>query len=552
MIFQCNRRGRGVSKQALTPRLRKMSSILLENKILDLQDKEAANNSFFDTEYLKADLKRRSVRGGIATMVGQTGKFLIRVASVVVLARLLTPAEFGLVAMVTVVTEFILMFKDMGLSTATIQWAEVNHDQISTLFWINAGIGVALAMLTASLAPAISWFYKEPLLTPVTVALATGLIFGGLTIQHEALLKRNMRFAALAAIDVTSMGTGVTTGIVAACLGAGYWSLVFMQVATSAAMAIGVWIVSGWRPGWPRLHSGIRSMLNFGWNIVAFRVVNYFARYADNILLGRFRGAVVLGLYNRAYSILLLPLNQITWPITSVAMPALSRIQGDPRRYASYYIKSVQFLSFICMPLVVLLAVCSKSVVNIMLGSQWTGASRIFQILAITAFIQPASSTAGVVLLSLGRSGRILKFGIFNSSFIVLSFVVGVRWGAIGVAAAYAIANYVILFPSLWYCFRGTPITVSAFMRAIARPTIASLVMALMLLLANFLLGNQPDIVVIGVSLLIGLSVYLGVWILMPGGLNILSNFYEYIKLIFPKNMNSKEFTDERRVENGP
>jgi O-antigen/teichoic acid export membrane protein len=492
-------------------------------------------NDFFDTTHLKADLKGQSIRSGTATMFGQVIKFLIRMASVALLARLLKPGDFGLVAMVTVVTEFILMFKDMGLSTATIQRDEVNHDQISTLFWINTGIGLALAMLTVTLAPAIAWFYHEPRLRPVTVALAMGFVFGGLTIQHEALLKRNMRFAAVATIEVTSMATGVTTAIVAACFGARYWSLVCMQVATSATMAIQVWIASGWRPGWPRLHSGIRSMLSFGWNIVGFRLVNYFARNVDGILLGRFWGAGVLGLYNRAHSILMLPLSNITWPMTSVAMPALSRIQDDPRRYASYYTKAVQFLSFICMPLIVLLAVCSKSVINIMLGSQWTGASRIFQILAITAFIQPVSSTTAVVLLSLGLSGRLLKFGIFNSLFIVLSFAIGIRWGAIGVAAAYAVANYGILFPSLWYCFRKTPITISAFMRAIARPTIATLMMALVLLLANLLLGNQPDIAVVGLSLVVGLPVYLGMWALMPGGMQILRDLSGYITLILIK-----------------
>ena len=511
-----------------------MMELTLKKEKPESSSKQAVAD-LFDTEYLKSDLRGRSIRGGAATMSGQAVKFVIRMASIAVLARLLTPEEFGLVAMVTVVTEFILMFKDMGLSTATIQRAEVNHAQISTLFWVNTAIGFVLSVLTAALAPVITWFYGDPRLTAVTVALATGLVLGGLTIQHEALLKRKMRFGALAVIDVISMATGVATGIVLALLKAGYWSLVFMQLSTSATYAIWIWIVSGWRPGQPRLHSGIRPMLNFGWNIVGFRLVNYFARYTDTILLGRFRGAAVLGLYNRAHSIMMLPLSNITWPITTVAMPALSRIQDDQRRYASYYTKAIQFLSFICMPLIVILAVCSKSVINIMLGSQWTGASRIFQILAITAFIQPVSSTTGLVLLSLGRSGRLLKFGIFNSLFIVLSFVVGVRWGAIGVAAAYAVANYVILFPSLWYCFRLTPVSTAVFLHGIARPTVASLVMASIVLLAQPFLVNQPNIAIIGISFIIGLFAYLLVWTLMPGGLQTLRGFVDYIALIFPK-----------------
>jgi len=492
-------------------------------------------NGIFDTEYLKTDLKGRSIRGGAATMFGQGAKIFVRMGAMVVLARLLTPGEYGLVGMVTPITEFILMFRDMGLSTATIQRADINHSQISTLFWINVAVGLLLAAVTAALAPAIAWFYGEPQLTRVTLVLAMGLLLGGLTIQHQALLRRHMHFAALAAIEVTSMFVGAATAIVAAWLGAGYWALVFMQLATSVAMAAGVWAASGWRPGRPRLRCGVRSMVNFGRDIIGFRMVNYFALNSDKILLGRLSGKVVLGLYGRAYGIMAMPISQITWPMTSVAMPALSRVQDDPEKYRSYYIQLVQLLSFVSMPLVVLLAVCSKSVVNLVLGDQWVGAGRIFQILAIAAFIQPVSSTTIVVLLSLGQSGRLLKFGIFNSSVLVLSFAVGVRWGAVGVAAAYAAAIYIILFPGLWYCFRKTPVTVAAFLRAIARPTTASLVTALMILSVHPYLLKLPDIGIVGISFVIACLTYLLVWILMPGGTQVLRDFAGYVRLLYPK-----------------
>ena len=485
-------------------------------------------------------------------MFGQIVKVGVRVGSMAVLCRLLTPAEYGLVGMVLPITEFVLMFKDMGLSTATIQRAEVNHAQISTLFWVNLGIGVVLAAITAALAPLIALYYGESGLIPVTLVLSVGLAIGGLAIQHQALLKRHMRFAALAVVEVGSMAVGFGTAIVAAVLGAGYWSLVLMHLAIPGAMAVGVWVAAGWRPGWPSLRCGVRSMLNFGRNVIGFRMVNYFARNSDKILIGRFCGPNVLarrytlGLYGRAYSLLTMPLSQITWPINSVALPALSRIQDDPERYSGYYARLIQLLSFITMPLVVFLAICSKSVINVVIGGQWTEASRIFQVLAVTAFIQPVSSTAGIVLLSLGRSGRLLKFGIFNSSFIVLGFVVGLKWGAVGVAAGYAIASYVILLPGLWYCFRGTPVTVAASLRAIGRPIAASLVTALAIISVQSYLPELPDIAVVGISFGVAVCAYFLVWISMPGGIRILRDFADYIALLYPKKKN--DASDQRSV----
>jgi len=503
-------------------------------------------NGIFDTEYLKTDLKGRSIRSGAATMSGQAAKFVIRVASMVVLARLLTPEEYGLVGMVVPLTEFVLMFRDMGLSAATIQKAQISHAQVSTLFWINVGIGVVLAMITAALAPVIAWYYGEPELIPITLVSAIGFILGGLAIQHESLLKRQMRFGAVAVIEVASVSVGIVTAIVSALLGAGYWALVLWNLAISVTATIGVWTASGWRPGWPSLRCGVRSMLDFGRDVIGFRVVNYFARQSDKILLGRFHGKFVLGLYGRAHNLLTSPLSQITWPITTVAMPVLSRIQDDRRRYASYYTRLVQLLSFVTMPMVVFLAVCSKSVISLMLGAQWAGASRIFQILAAAAFIQPLSATAGIVLLSLGRTARLFKYGIFHSVAVVLGFAIGVRWGAVGVAAGYTVAEYAVLFPALWYCLRGTPVTVGTVARAIGRPVAASLAAVLAIMPVQGYLSGLPDIAIVGLCFVIASAAYLVVWIAIPGGIQVLRDFGGYVTLVFPKK--GSEGSNERRT----
>jgi O-antigen/teichoic acid export membrane protein len=466
-------------------------------------------------------------------MAAQGAKFFLRMGSTVVLARLLTPADYGLIAMVAVVTNFVMMFKDMGLSMATVQKAEIDHHQISTLFWINVVISLVIMMIMAALAPVVAWFYGEPELTLITLSLAGTFIFSGLTIQHQALLRRQMHFGKLAVIEIASMFSSVIAAIISAWYGAGYWALVIMQLVMAVTITIGVWFACDWRPGLPKRGTGVRRMLAFGRNITSFNLINYFARNSDKILVGRFCGSGILGLYSKAYNLLMLPISQICGPLTSVAVPALSRIQDDPKRYTSYYTKLILLISFISMPLMVFLAICSKSIIHVLLGKQWLGVSSIFQILAITAFIQPVSTTVGLVLLSLGQSGRFLRFGIFNSLVIVTSFAVGLRWGAIGVASAYAVANYLILFPTLWYCFRLTPISIAIFLKAIARPAIASLTMGLAISLAYPFLGNQPGIVVISACFVIGLFVYLLAWTLIPGGIQTLRDFVRYIRLIF-------------------
>jgi len=461
-------------------------------------------------------------------MTAQVAKFLLQTGSTVILARLLTPQDYGLVAMVTAITGFVALFKDMGLSFATIQKHEINHAQVSTLFWINVAVSIALALVLAAIAPIISWFYSEPKLIYITLALAGTFIFSGLTVQHQALLRRQMRFVTLAMIEIGSVAIGVITGIVLAWHGAGYWALVGLSAAMALSNVVLVWIFCEWCPGLPVRGAGVRSMLAFGSHLTGFDTVNYFARTLDQILLGRFWGANVLGLYSRAYSIMMLPIIQVRGPLNAVAIPALSHIQDDPIRYKKYYIKLVTLIAFITMPLMVFLFFCAVRVIHLLLGDQWSGVVNIFKILCVTAFIQPVGTTWGIVLISLGQSKRYLTWGIVNSIFVVISFVLGLPWGAIGVAATYTIASYVMLVPTLWYCFRRTPVSITDFFSAISRPLVASLCMGTVIFTGYLFLRNHSDIMVIGVCFILGLLSYLSVWALMPGGVQTLRELVSY------------------------
>jgi len=433
-------------------------------------------NNFFDTEHIEVDLKGRSIRGGAVTMVAQGMRFFLQMGSTVVLARLLTPQDFGLIAMVTAVTGFVVMFKDMGLSMATVQKDEINHGQISTLFWINVVLSLGVMLVIAALAPAIAWFYGEPRLTWITLALGGAFIFGGLTIQHQALLRRNMHFGTLALIGIISMLAGIVAAIIAAWYGAGYWALVIMQLTGAITGAIAVWVACGWRPGLPVRRSGVREMLAFGGNLTGFNVLNYFARNADNLLIGKFWGSGQLGLYSKAYGLLTLPIRQIKGPIAAVAIPALSRLQNEPDQYRRYYYRAMSTIAFITMPLVAMLAALSHEIITIVLGKQWTDSAIIFKVFAFAAFCQPIWSSVGWIYTSLGQTKRLMRWGLVMVPLIVLSFVIGLPWGALGVATSYTVCFLcLIMVPSFWYAFRYSPINLTGLFSSIRCPLVLGL-----------------------------------------------------------------------------
>jgi PST family polysaccharide transporter len=465
-------------------------------------------------------------------MISQVVKFSLQTVSTVVLARLLTPNDYGLVAMVTAITGFIALFQDMGLSSATIQRANITHSQVSDLFWLNTAVSLALALILGGCATIISRFYDEPRLTRITLVLAGTFVLSGLAIQHRALLSRQMRFAKMALVDIGSASIGIATGIVMALYGAEYWALVGMSATGSLSSTILVWVFCTWRPNLPVRGAGIVPMLKFGGYITGFDMVNYFARNLDSILLGRFWGANVLGFYSRAYTLMMLPITQVRAPLSAVALPALSHINDDPVRYRRCYIKLITLIAFITMPIMAFLSVCADQVIYLLLGSQWSGAAGVFRILCINAFIQPTMGTAGLVTISLGQSKRYFGIGTIDAMIIAFSFALGLFWGAVGVAVAYTIATYVILVPTLWYCYRQSPLTLAHFFASIVRPLAASAVMCLVILSVQSHLSDVSVAAAIASYLVIGSLTYVIALSVMPGGLVLLKELCSYRSLL--------------------
>ena len=433
------------------------------------------SDRFFRTDHLMDTIGGRTARGGVVTMASHGLKFAVGIIATAILARLLTPQDYGLIGMVAVATNFIVMFKDLGLSLATVQKAEISSKQISTLFWVNLSLSVVTMIALIALAPAVSWFYGDSRLTTITIVSAGGFLIGGLTVQHEALLKRQMRFVALGGIALTSMIVGYAVGIAFAWYGFGFWSLVFSQLALLAANAILVWIACGWRPGLPSRNSGVRSMLSFGGNITGYGAVNYFSKNADNLLIGKFWGAQPLGLYNKAAQLVGLPTDQVHEPVMAVAVPALSRLADSPERYRKAYLRIMEKVLMLVMPAVALLIVSSDWIISIVLGSQWKDAGTILVFMSIAGLFQPIMNTAGSVLVTQGRGRHLFYWSLISSPLSIISIFAGLPWGAAGVAASYSLTRVLITNPLMyWFVGRTGPVRTIDFYRLLAPFTAAA------------------------------------------------------------------------------
>lgn len=421
-------------------------------------------------EHLQADLRGHSVRGGLLTLTSQGAQFLLQSGATVLLARLLTPSDFGLVAMVSAVTVLAQSFADLGLSEATIQRKEITHAQVSALFWINAAVGLSLTLITASLAPVLAKFYREPQLVDIALVFSLTFVICGLRVQPDALLKRQMRFSSLAIRDVGSSALAVLIAIVMACRGFGYWAIVAIPLTLNITQMAVSWLMVDWRPSLPRRNAHVGSMVAFGGHVAASYLIFNLNRNSDNVLIGWYSGARPLGLYSRAYSLLMLPVRQLSGPISGVAIPAFSKLQADPERFARYYLRTVNLVMWISAPILGFLFVAAAPVVVLTLGNQWRDAAPVFQILAISALGQLFLDSTIWLLVSRGESKRLFKMMLVIFPIIFTSFLIGLPFGIKGVALSGSLVLIAILPWILKFTFRDTNLTLSRVGSALLYP----------------------------------------------------------------------------------
>jgi len=405
----------------------------------------------FRTDHLLENLEHRAISGGFVTVSAQAAKFLLNFMAAAVLARLLSPTDFGLVGMVLGITALAAVFNALGLSTATIQRETITQEQVSNLFWINVASSGILATLCAISAPWVAEFYHNPHVTNIMLVMSVTFLLTGSTVQHQALLTRQMRFRALAVIDVASSAIGFASACFIAWKGFAYWALVWQQLVTSGCSLILTWLTSGWRPHLPSRNSGVRPLVSFGAHLSAADFIAQFALNTDSILLGRFYGPAPLGLYTRAYVLLTRPIQQVMMPINSVLIPVLSRLQFDPERYRRTHMRAYDTLALFVLSFAGMCLVLSRPLVLVILGPKWNSVVPLFAAFTFVAVTGPLAFICTWVYESQGRGGDQLRNHTTLGLGLIASYLAGLRWGPIGIITAVAIYGVVFRMPVAYY-----------------------------------------------------------------------------------------------------
>lgn len=411
----------------------------------------AGSDAHFSTEHLLTGLKARTVSNGIVTGLLQAVLLVMNLGSVMVLARLLLPQDFGLLAMVFAVMGFFRVFNEAGLSTATVQKEGITHAQVSNLFWTNVALGGVITLVLACFAPIVAWFYREPRLIAIILALSVTFLLTSLAVQHLALLKRQMRFKAIALIQIASTAMGIFVGIAMALLDYGYWSLVGMQLSTPVGSLLITWLICSWRPQFPVRGSGTWPLLSFGANLTASGFLWALAKGSDNLLIGRFLGSEALGLYSRAAALLNRPLEQAMGPLEAVFVPTFSRLQTQPDRYRRSVLQVYDVVAACGFLFSGLLLAVAHPMTLVVLGPKWESAAPIFSAFALVAVYVPITCVAGWLLTSQGRGKDFLRLSIIASMITVPIFLVSVRFGPVGVALSYSLSCLLIHLPVAFY-----------------------------------------------------------------------------------------------------
>lgn len=422
--------------------------------------KPAEMTGYFDDPQFQEDLGRRSVRGGAISIMARAINALVQVASVLFLARLLTPEDYGLVAMVTALTGFAPVLVDLGTRDAVIRRVGLAEGEVSALFWLTVGVGCTLALVVCGSGPIIARFYEEPRLTGIALVSSLTFVAVAFIAQHQALLRRAVMFRELAIVDVVANALSAASAVVMAYAGFGYWALVTRPVAMYSLTAGGTWWYCRWRPRRPALTSGVRQMVKFGLSLCGFSMTDFVARNSDRVAVGRSVGVRALGYYQNALFVYDNLLDVLVFPLHQVAISGLSKLQHDLVSLRRAWARAVSTVAFYAMPAFGILAIISGDLIVLLLGSKWAVAGVLLSVLALRGIAHSAERTLGWLHVTAGRTDRWLRWGVLATCVQLLALFCGLPFGPYGVVWAHVASMYLLFVPGLAYA--GRPLGIGA------------------------------------------------------------------------------------------
>lgn len=397
-------------------------------------------------------MQAHAVNGALAIGIAQLIKLPFQIGSLLVLPRLLQPMDYGIYAMIDPLIAVSALILNFGISQAVIQAPALQRPQVAGLFWITVVAGLAAGAIMLAGSPLIAAFYNnDPRVGLVAAVSSVFLILTGFTNIHEALLNRQMKFGWVAMISAVSVALGFGTSLIAALMGAGYWSLVLGFGVQQVVSLIGCWLGVGWIPREKPVFKGLLRFYKFGGPIMLADAAVVMARDADSVLIGRAVGGVGLGHYDRGNKLAIIPLDRIRTVLQQLLLPILSRLNEEGERYRYAYLRVIRQLMLFMTPGVVAVGVTAPVLVPFVIGEQWAPAAPIFAWLTLSALHRPVSMTMDMLFISQARTRDYLVWSAFSTVSSLAAFVIGLRWGAIGVAAAFALSDLLLRMPVLWW-----------------------------------------------------------------------------------------------------
>ena len=357
---------------------------------------------------------------------------------------------------------------DGGLSMATIQRDRITHAQVSNLFWVNSALGAGLCLFGILVSPLISLAYDEPRLTLVAAAISLTFLIGGVSVQHEALLRRQMRFKMLAVIDIVSVTLGVIVCTITALMGWQYWALVISPIVSVLVKTIMRWLSVRWIPSMISRGSGVRTLLSFGFNLTGANFIGYFSTNITPFAVGYVGGAQLLGFYNRAYTLTAIPSSQLLPPLMNVMQSALTRVKDDQERLRRVALSLMTKIAMVTMFVTIAMFVTADWIVWIFLGDGWESAIDMFRVLAISTIVTPITTFTAVIMVAVGEAKALMKWKAITLTILSVSIAIGSYWGVMGVLFAHCLSGIFIRMPGfLAYSTMYQPIRLSEYVSSL-------------------------------------------------------------------------------------
>jgi PST family polysaccharide transporter len=423
-------------------------------------------------------LTSQSIRSLAWESVSRVGQQGLTFLSTAILAHLLTPAAYGVMGMAGLFLNFASTVNELGIPAAIVQWPETNQRMLSSLFWFNLLLGLGVSATLFGAGSLAATFFHEPLVRSILQVLALTFFIASLGNVQHALLYREMNLRPAAMAQIISSVAGLAVAVGMALQGMGVWSLVGSALTARVMDSALMWVLHSWRPSFHFRWSDCRPVLRFGVNLAGFGVVNFLSRNADNLIVGRMLGSAPLGYYQNSYNLMYYPQQTLNSTISNVMLAALSKTQADKERFGQAVLRLATMFGFLLFPMMLGMAVTADLIVGVVLGPQWAPAGQLLAILAVAGFLQGFSAPTGQIYIATGKTDVLFRWSLITSSATVLGFLAGVRWGTVGVAAGFTIAQAVLLYPLLRVALRLIDLPVGSYLRVMLPPMWLSLAMA--------------------------------------------------------------------------